>query len=304
MSRTQWKKTIETLRKVEELALEVYQSLASHFEHDAEFAFFLRQLADDEALHRDLLIRAVDHLAKSAEEIPPPKIVVDENTRREAERPLHECLEGIRQGTITKQDAIDRAVLVELSEWNAIFLYVVSFFQDSSRLFQEVAAAVHDHQRRIQDLVDALPPEQKPPFNLRGLPPLRERAFCVVDDEASILELVTNLLIVHGHVVTSASAEEALEKLDRMLFDVVIADVEMPGMDGSAFYRRAVEIDPSLRGRFLFYTGSVSPYLVDFCRENGIPCLEKPVPLNLLKTSVFQIASQPRSRISMLRTGP
>lgn len=55
----------------------------------------------------------------------------------------------------------------------------------------------------------------------------------VVDDEASILQLVTYNLIRTGYEVTSAeSGEEALQTAKREAFDLVLLDVMLPGMDG------------------------------------------------------------------------
>ncbi len=55
----------------------------------------------------------------------------------------------------------------------------------------------------------------------------------VIDDEPSICWGFREFLGEHGHqVITTASAEEALEKLDGCRPDVVILDVRLPGMDG------------------------------------------------------------------------
>lgn len=55
----------------------------------------------------------------------------------------------------------------------------------------------------------------------------------VVDDEASILQLVTYNLTRAGYEVLSAdSGEEALKVAKREPFDLVLLDVMLPGMDG------------------------------------------------------------------------
>ncbi|MFA7060483.1 MAG: sigma-54 dependent transcriptional regulator [Pedobacter sp.] len=55
----------------------------------------------------------------------------------------------------------------------------------------------------------------------------------IVDDELSMREFLTILLEMEGYVVTSASsAEEALALLGSSLFDLVISDVQMPGLGG------------------------------------------------------------------------
>ena len=55
----------------------------------------------------------------------------------------------------------------------------------------------------------------------------------IVEDDAELREaLVTTLEVARYRVVEAASGEEALEKLARMPADLVISDVQMPGMDG------------------------------------------------------------------------
>lgn len=55
----------------------------------------------------------------------------------------------------------------------------------------------------------------------------------VVDDEASILQLVTYNLTRAGYEVVSAeSGEEALQVAKREPFDLILLDVMLPGMDG------------------------------------------------------------------------
>jgi len=56
----------------------------------------------------------------------------------------------------------------------------------------------------------------------------------VVDDEPDMLQLLKRSLEpdLNCHVVTASSAEEALPHLSQRTFDLVLADIKMPGMDG------------------------------------------------------------------------
>lgn len=55
----------------------------------------------------------------------------------------------------------------------------------------------------------------------------------VVDDEQDFLKLIKRRLTRRNlDVETAPSGEEALERLGREAFDVVILDVRMPGLDG------------------------------------------------------------------------
>src|SRR3990172_7104090 len=69
----------------------------------------------------------------------------------------------------------------------------------------------------------------------------------VVDDEERICDAVRKALDRIGYVVeTSRHATEALEKIHKGSFDMVICDIKMPGMDGIALLDRIKEYDPTM----------------------------------------------------------
>ncbi len=72
----------------------------------------------------------------------------------------------------------------------------------------------------------------------------------VVDDEPSIREMITEILQPFGYtVLTAADGDEALDMYQRkdMSIDMVILDLNMPGMDGYQCLRKLVHQDPSAR---------------------------------------------------------
>jgi DNA-binding NtrC family response regulator len=65
-----------------------------------------------------------------------------------------------------------------------------------------------------------------------GIPARRERIL-VIDDEASMRRFLTMLLEAEGYEVSSEEhGADGVSRLDREAFDVVIADLKMPGVDG------------------------------------------------------------------------
>jgi CheY-like chemotaxis protein len=69
----------------------------------------------------------------------------------------------------------------------------------------------------------------------------------LVDDEDSIHLLYREEFEEEGYKVHSAfSAEEALDKLETLAVDLVILDINMPGMNGLDALRKIKEINPAL----------------------------------------------------------
>ena len=77
----------------------------------------------------------------------------------------------------------------------------------------------------------------------------------VVDDEAPIrLTLEAILRRVGYTVTTAANGEEATGWLMQSVFDLLLIDLKLPGMDGLTLARTAQECQPS--AAILFITGS------------------------------------------------
>lgn len=64
-----------------------------------------------------------------------------------------------------------------------------------------------------------------------------EISILIVDDEQRLCELLSQLLEFRGYHVTSANnGDQALEEVRKRSFHIVVADLMMPGMDGTALY--------------------------------------------------------------------
>jgi two-component system NtrC family sensor kinase len=130
-------------------------------------------------------------------------------------------------------------------------------------------------------------PEEEPESTITG------RSILVVDDEESIQRLLGSILQMDGHRVDTASnGTEALERIGRRRYDVIITDIKMPDMDGRDLYQRLLDLDRSLAQRTVFITGdTVSPDTRSFLQRVRNPCLAKPFRVREVRETIEQILS-------------
>lgn len=82
-------------------------------------------------------------------------------------------------------------------------------------------------------------------MRLRSMP--TKTSVLVVDDDPLLLSLLSEALDSIGYEpVQATSAEEALLKLETEHVDIIVADINLPGIDGLALARKAKNMSPSL----------------------------------------------------------
>jgi two-component system cell cycle response regulator CpdR len=107
------------------------------------------------------------------------------------------------------------------------------------------------------------------------------RVVLVVDDELLVREITVSMLEDLGcEVVSAANATEALEKLsaDRRV-EVLITDVNMPGMNGYALAEMALQIRERLK--VIVLSGRE-------CHGHGFPLIRKPFLIQDLRRAMAQ----------------
>ncbi len=117
----------------------------------------------------------------------------------------------------------------------------------------------------------------------------------VVDDEKIKRVTLADDLSGQGHeVVTAADGQQALELLDRELFDVVVTDIKMPKTDGLDLLKRVKE-GPSAGVEFVLMTayGSI-PVAVEAMKLGATDFVTKPFRNEDLFPIIDRIAQQRR----------
>ena len=113
----------------------------------------------------------------------------------------------------------------------------------------------------------------------------------VVDDEPDICSLISDALVDEGHEVTcAADGSLALELACATPFDVVVADMRLPGLDGLALFRRLREESPATD--MILITGNAAVAdAVAVLKEGAFDYLTKPIRLDELVIQLNRIAS-------------
>ena len=108
----------------------------------------------------------------------------------------------------------------------------------------------------------------------------------VVDDNMRARQSMVDVLAAAGHdVESSASAIEALKLVGRSAFDVIITDLQMPGMDGLAFIRALAERKIEAQIVMVTAFASVSS-AVEAMRYGAFDYIEKPFDVEQLESLV------------------
>ncbi|NOY78068.1 MAG: response regulator [Calditrichaeota bacterium] len=131
---------------------------------------------------------------------------------------------------------------------------------------------------------------EKKPFH----PAIKDKKILIVDDEEVILSL---LRLIYGktgnRIETAENGRKALEKLESDSFDLILADLRMPEMDGESFFAHLKKKSPELVSRIIFMTGdAISDETQRFFKKNRLPYLIKPFDMNDLKTLILNIFSE------------
>ncbi|HYK11284.1 MAG TPA: ATP-binding protein [Gemmatimonadales bacterium] len=114
----------------------------------------------------------------------------------------------------------------------------------------------------------------------------------LVDDEPALREAARRYLERSGIATDVASdGQAALEALGAHVYDVIISDVRMPGMNGRDFIARLKKDRPELLRRLILSTGDTfAEDTAGLVAETGVPTLVKPFDFDTLERMVRKTA--------------
>ena len=110
----------------------------------------------------------------------------------------------------------------------------------------------------------------------------------VVDDDVGVLDAICSALALSGHAVErAASGMAALDILDRMLIDLLITDVVMPGLHGFNLARMGRLRQPGLKVLYISGFADLEAMVRDQGPRLG-KLLQKPLRPDDLRCEVQQ----------------
>ena len=116
----------------------------------------------------------------------------------------------------------------------------------------------------------------------------------VVDDEAVVRDIVERALSLNGYWVQSADCAQAAQRiLHGALFDAIVLDICMPGMDGCGLFRWMREHAPAQASKVVFLTGSsLTGALEGFLDGTARPVMQKPFDVDDFLNTIQAVAGR------------
>jgi diguanylate cyclase (GGDEF)-like protein len=118
----------------------------------------------------------------------------------------------------------------------------------------------------------------------------------IVDDDEGLLEMFQTALSIEGYrCETAANVERALDLIKNVAFDILIADIKMPGMTGLELTEKAKKIRPDMAA--IVMTAYIEEFSYDSAIEVGASdFIKKPFTVRELIARIQHVKLQERLR--------
>jgi CheY-like chemotaxis protein len=116
----------------------------------------------------------------------------------------------------------------------------------------------------------------------------------LIDDDLDILTVLSKALMKEDFEMdTARSARDAIMRLARDDYDVILSDIRMPEFDGKQLFSFLDEKMPEYKQRVIFLTGDTgSKETMDFLKTSKAPYLIKPIDFDQLRNLIQQTLAQ------------
>lgn len=289
--------------EIEDAARRFYEKAALRFSHDPTLSSLLAQLARDEQSHYDM-IRKLRRRTDGAAKRYPGLVAVDRAAMERVEVELAACAAALEEGDLSPDGVIEALVTIEFSECNEIFLYVINSLRADREDFVTAGAHIQMHRGVIKRFLASRPRLGELLDRIERLPSLGRQRVLLAGSAGGVTEVLESVLALEGSVETADSVDKALESLAAASFTVVVADIDCLDADPKRLHDLAVDINPALRGRFIFLTGSAGAGTQALgCREHGL-VIVKPATIDTIKEAMFRVTGKGAGKTDDPEGGP
>ena len=283
------KNLVEWLVLLEDRASCVYEALAAAFKEDTLFSDFLDQLAEDESMHFHFMNSALICLRKNPHIV--SEIELNQQDTELIEQGLEKIEGAIKAGALNKSLMLEFILNCEYSEWNDIFLYVINSLKTNCPHFKVIGPSIQNHHRIIEEFFRKISDDADYIQRLKKLSPVWREKILVVDDAEPILDLLSAVLSRDAHIETARNGKEALRMASSEYYAVIISDIDMPEMNGIAFYKELRQRYDDVGKRFIFMSGAATDEMIETINQENIPLLGKPFSLTDVRKAVYKTLS-------------
>jgi len=124
----------------------------------------------------------------------------------------------------------------------------------------------------------------------------KKEKILIVEDEEGMNEILTILLETEGYKVTSAKdGAEAIKYLEKDIYDIVITDIKMPGIDGFTVLKKVKDISPSTLVIIITAFGT-NEDAVDAMKLGAYDYIHKPFKIDEIRIVVNKAIEKRRLR--------
>lgn len=115
---------------------------------------------------------------------------------------------------------------------------------------------------------------------------MNEGRILIVDDEPDTCDTLCDILKDEGYQpIAVQSAEDALEELKRKIFDIIIADIRLPEMDGIELLKETRKINPEMLSMIITGYPSMESS-IEAMKAGAYDYITKPLSLDAIKLTI------------------
>ena len=118
----------------------------------------------------------------------------------------------------------------------------------------------------------------------------KKKKVLIVDDEKEMVAMLKMRIESNGYDVSAAyDGDEGLKAIEAAPPDLLILDINMPKMNGIAFYNQLKGIYPDIGKKFIFISGGTDAETMQTIEQENLVFMAKPFHVSDILQKVYEI---------------